>query len=319
MPVSSSSSSRPPEIQQKSRFSGVFARSSRALVAALVAFVMLGGIGSEAQADSPDEAPDGAWDAAAVHTFNGAILGLYVCEAQGYCGNDEETASVILGGAIGGIGGYVIGGLFPRQHVMMTNTGMIFGHFAGIATAELAIEAQRDADNWDYDSDSVHLQHRLVGELIGGLAFGGFSVWFDPAPSQVAMANSVGMWSLWLAGLGQLSRDRSPGLYGAGATFLVGFAGGMMLWEELGFSRLSLWMVDVGGILGAIGGGIYASADQNGHQVVQTSLFVGTALGLAAGTWLAWDEPREGPAMRTVSMFATPRRGGGVVGLQGAF
>ena len=95
---------------------------------ALVACVSLVATPSIATPAAPAVAkpppPDGAWDAAVVHLANGAFIGLYVCEAQGYCGNDDETASLALGAALGGVGGYVVGGFFDRPNVMMVNTVM---------------------------------------------------------------------------------------------------------------------------------------------------------------------------------------------------
>ena len=265
------------------------------------------------------EPPDGAWDAAAVQALNGAVLGLYICEAGPECWGDAEEMSMLVGALSGGVLGYVIGSQFPRQHVMMVNTGMIAGHFVGIATADLAIQARRDSDDWDYDRDAIELQHRVIGELLGGAAMGGLSVWLNPRPAQVSMANSGGMWALWLAGTAQVARDRTPGLYGSMATFGFGFAGGWLLWEELGLTRLSMWKIDLGGVVGAVAAGIYDDAQRRSQRNTPRTLMIGTVLGLAAGTWLAWGDKPDPQAPGQVAMSVAPQPGGGLLTIAGTF
>ena len=263
---------------------------------------------------------DGGFDAAVVHTFNGAMIGLYACESQFGCGGDEEMASMAAGAAIGGLGGYLVGSQFARADVMMVNTGMIIGMFGGIVSADLAIEKRYESDDWDFDRDAVQLQHRLIGEALGGALFGGLAALLQPTPAQVSMANSTGWWALFLGAMAHTGRDRSPGAIGSAATFGVGFAGGMMLYNELRFARISTWKVDLGGILGIVGGQIWVSqANDRSDAAAARAMMTGSLLGLAAGTWIALADDRVTEQTLPVALGFVPQDGGGAVSVSGQF
>lgn len=275
---------------------------------------------STATAAEPLDYGHGGVDAAVVQGFNGAILGLWICKSGPGCGGDEERASTAGGAGAGMLAGYLIGSQFPRAKVMMVNTGMIVGLLGGMVAADSEIQARRDANDWNFDRDAVELKNFLLGEAIGGVVFGGLAVLLEPTPARVTMANSVAWWSLYLGGMSEFTRDRLPTAVGSAAIFGVGFAAGWLLWDELHFARVSTWKADLGGILGTIGGIIWVQARPSSRNVIRTyPMMIGTAIGLAAGTWIALADDRVTGVPATFSMAMRPTEEGGLVTLQGTF
>jgi hypothetical protein len=268
-------------------------------------------------------APDyghGGVDAAVVHVFNGAMLGLWICESGPGCHSDEEMGATLGGASVGLLGGYLIGSQFPRAKVMMVNTGMIVGLLGGIVAADREVQERRSRDDWNFDRDAIELKNFLIGEAIGGALFGGLAALLEPTPARVTMANSVGWWSLYLGSLSEVTRDRPTTAAGAGATFGIGFATGWLLWDELHFARVSTWKVDLGGMLGAVGGVLWAQARNSKNMSGAVyPMMVGTVIGLGAGTWVALADDRVTGVPATFSMALQPTQNGPIVTLQGTF
>jgi hypothetical protein len=127
----------------------------------------------------------------------------------------------------------------------------------------------------------------------GGLVTG-IGLWqaWHPTQGDVALANSFLLWSTVLALWVDLAADHSPTL---GEVVAIGDAGlvlGGLTATQVHMSRGRTLLIDVGGVIGVIGGGLVA-VGSHGDQAAGVSLLVGTAagLGIAAAATNGWDAP----------------------------
>ena len=122
----------------------------------------------------------------------------------------------------------------------------------------------------------------------------GIGLWqtWHPSQGDVALVNSFLLWSTLLALWADLAADHSPTL---GELVAIGDAGlvlGGLTATRVHMSRGRSLLIDVGGVIGVIGGGLVA-VGSHGDQAAGISLLAGTAAGLgiaAAATW-DWDAP----------------------------
>ncbi len=262
----------------------------------------------------------GAIDGALVQVFNGMFLGIVICEADFGCFGDVETTAVAAGAAAGAITGFVAGSYFEPGDVMMVNSGMITGLAAGLITAQARIDDMQANNEEGDDKQLVFIRHIVIGELLGGAAFGALAAWRRPSAAQVSLANSGALWTSFLLSMREQTRGRTVSRTGMMATITAGFAGGWLLWDELHLSRLSVWKLDVGAILGALGGALWAAQTKtNNDAEIADNVMVGTLIGLAGAAWVVADDTRDGSAGPAVSLGIAPRRDGGLLTLRGAF
>lgn len=294
-----------------------------------------------AHATPPSKAPertDGAIDTAIVQAINGAAIGAMICEAGPQCWQDEVQAAHMLGGAaVGGLTGYLVGGMMPRGQAMTLNTGTLFGGFVGAQQGNRQWRLDDKAHNFDSndpfpDQDEYMLGYTIGGELIGGAIGGAIGIWLDPEPARVSLANSAGGWALLLAALADSLRTRSS-IEGAtvpplamATVFSLGFAGGWALWSDIQLPRGAVWKIDLGGLLGLTAGIIYASNSNSRNNGDTKAVLTGTALGLGVGTWLALRGGRgagttaaQDDGETTVATVISPLPGGGMLSLRGSF
>jgi len=287
---------------------------------------------SLAAPSSAAERPHGGFDGAAVHLVNGAFLGIAICEAGDNCWGDAETSSVAGGAALGGLAGYFVGSMLPRGQMMTINTGMVAGLLVGGVIGDAAYEEFREStDDW-VDRDRFVLNYFIGGELVGGALGAALGWWQDPDPARVSLANSAGMWGLALASMAESLRDRAAiegsrlGGWSMAALFSLAFTGGWLAWDDLPLQRWSVWKIDLGGVLGFVGGMVYAgrAMDNNngsdGSSQATRALLTGTAIGLGVGTWLALrDDSASGVPVTASAGIAPLPGGGGMLTLRGAF
>lgn len=87
------------------------------------------------------------------------------------------------------------------------------------------------------------------------------------------------MLALW----GHLTFDSEPTLRGVVTAGEVGLVLGALISTQVKMSRGGTLLIDLGGVLGIMGGGLVA-AGANRNSATGLSLFIGTATGLAIAT-----------------------------------
>jgi hypothetical protein len=132
-----------------------------------------------------------------------------------------------------------------------------------------------------------------VGAQAGGL-LAGVGLWqtWHPTQGDVALANSFLLWSTVLSLWADLAADHDPTLR---ETVVIGDAGlllGGLISTRVKMSRGRTLLIDVGGVLGVLGGGLVAVGTRDANAA-GVALLVGTAagLGLAAAATRDWDAP----------------------------
>ncbi|MCW5800873.1 MAG: hypothetical protein KIT31_00560 [Deltaproteobacteria bacterium] len=122
----------------------------------------------------------------------------------------------------------------------------------------------------------------------------GIGLWksWKPTQGDVALTNSFLLWSTVLTLWGHLAFAEEPSLRTVVAAGDVGLLVGAYVSTQVKMSRGRTLLIDVGGILGILAGGLVAvgTRDENAAGV---SLFLGTAagLGIAAVATRDWDLP----------------------------
>lgn len=164
---------------------------------------------------------------------------------------------------------------------------------------------------------------------LGGLGVGAFvNATMQPTAGEAALSSSVGMWATGVMALMTFavsSRDYPESWvrgFHAGAAMMAigGMAVGGYLGHRYDFTRGRVLLMDlgagVGGALAVALGFLFQGNDVSGR-----GLLAGAAVGIIAGYGLTSYLTR---GMRftpeaNISLSASPMRGGGVVGLGGAF
>lgn len=127
-----------------------------------------------------------------------------------------------------------------------------------------------------------------------GVGVGLWKLW-RPSAGDVALANSGLLWGTVLSSWGQLWFGRDPTFPAAVIAGDIGLAIGAALASEVKMSRGRTLLIDVGGVLGSLLGGLVAvgldsgDADRKIGGVMTISTALG--LGLAAVATRRWDEP----------------------------
>jgi hypothetical protein len=132
-----------------------------------------------------------------------------------------------------------------------------------------------------------------IAMQLGGLA-AGIGLWqvWKPTQGDIALANTFLFWGTIMTVWGHLALDTEPSLR---TVILVGDAAllaGVLLSREFKMSRGRTLLIDVGGILGTMAGGLVAIAADS-DSGAGASLLFGTGLGLAIGAFATsgWDKP----------------------------
>jgi hypothetical protein len=270
-------------------------------------------------------APNGKTNAARAElivfqTLHGVVAGLEVCAAAECSGVRSRAVSLML---MGGLGlGLSIGlsrdGVRPGDTAAL-DAGAFWGAWNGLTLAYAA------------EASGAHVAR---GMLLGqGLGLGAglmFAIGGQPTAGQVSLANTVATWSttmtllvLFVVNDGHSSRPRDLWIPLALASD-VGLASGAVFGRESSVSRGRMALIDVGGALGLLLGGLVSTTGDTTAKRAGVSMMAGTGAGLLAATLatMSWDapgtsapSPRGGPAttttMTTMSFLPTPTPGGG--------
>lgn len=181
-----------------------------------------------------------------VQSIGGGVIGGVACTVLGAGGCPLQVGApvVLLGAAAGGVIAWVAsdGGISPGQATAV-NSGSFWGNAYALALA-----------------GSVNLRPELfllLGNLVG-ISSGAILAGLRPEAGRVALANSGGIWSAVLTAW-TLSIVRMP----AGAVAQIGMlttgaglVGGAFLFEFVPMTRGRAALIDLGGLIGAVVGGV---------------------------------------------------------------
>jgi hypothetical protein len=150
-----------------------------------------------------------------------------------------------------------------------------------------------------------------------GLA-AGIGLWrtWHPTQGDVALTNSFLLWSTVLTLWGHLAADSDPELRTVVVAGDVGIVLGALTSTQVKMSRGRTLLIDVGGVLGILGGGLIAVGVHD-TSPAGFSLLIGTAagLGLATAATRDWD----GPPVTIAPARITGASGASAWGVSAAF
>jgi hypothetical protein len=215
-------------------------------------------------------------------TVGGVFTAANVCVIVD-CKSDRETAAVYTLG----VGGSLALALAASRHgvaqgeAQLYNSAQTWGSWNGLAI------------NNDFAQDTGQAAVALGAQGAGLLA--GIGLWktWHPSQGDVALTNSFLLWSTVLTVWGHLAADTTPTLRRVVVAGDVGIVLGALTSTQVKMSRGRTLLLDVGGGLGILGGGLVALGTRS-ESGVGASLLAGTVagLGLAALATHDWDAPQ---------------------------
>jgi hypothetical protein len=229
--------------------------------------------------DAPDRVARGElvfWS-----TVGGVLTASNLCVVVD-CAGQRETAAVYTVG----VGGSLALALLASRNgvaqgeAQLYNSAQTWGSWNALALNDGFAEDRAEA--------AVALGAQGVGLLAG---IGLWKTW-RPTRGDVALTNSFLLWSTVLTLWGHLAADSEPTL---GAVVLAGDLGilvGALTSTQVKMSRGRTLLIDLGGVLGTLTGGLLASsADEESTAGVLLMLGTAAGLGTAAAATNAWDAP----------------------------
>ena len=214
-------------------------------------------------------------------TVGGVFTAANVCVIAG-CSSDRETAAVYTVS----VGGSLALALVASRHgvaqgeAQLYNSAQSWGSWNALAINDHFARTSGEA--------AVALGAQGAGLLAG---IGLWKTW-HPSQSDVALTNSFLLWSTVLTLWGYVAADTTPSLRGVVLAGDVGLVLGALTSTQVKMSRGRTLLIDVGGVLGILGGGLVAIGTDS-DRGAGISLLAGTAagLGLAAAATIHWDAP----------------------------
>jgi hypothetical protein len=214
-------------------------------------------------------------------TLAGIQLGATACVDR--CDTDRQWVGTIMattGAAMALSVGATTRGIYQGQ-AQLYNSAMSWGSWNALGI------------NDGFAEDSGEAGVSIAAQL-GGLA-AGIGLWeaWRPTQGDVALTNTVFAWGTIMALLGHLAFDAEPTLR---ETVVIGDAAllaGAILSSKVKMSRGRTLLIDVGGILGMMLGGLVA-VGLDDENAAGASLMLGGAVGLGVATAAThrWDAPR---------------------------
>jgi hypothetical protein len=215
-------------------------------------------------------------------TVGGVFTAANVCVIAG-CGSDREAAAVYTIT----VGGSLAAALAASHHgvaqgeAQLYNSAQTWGSWNALAI------------NNDFAHDTGQAAVALGAQGAGLLA--GIGLWktWHPTQGDVALTNSFLLWSSVLTVWGHIAAGSTLSLR---RVVLAGDAGlvlGALTSTRVKMSRGRTLLIDVGGMLGILGGGLIAVLGTDTDRGVGVSLLAGTAagLGVAVAVTHDWDAP----------------------------
>ena len=214
-------------------------------------------------------------------TAGGVLAAANVCVIE-HCKSARENAAVYTIS----VGGSLALALAASRHgvaqgeAQLYNSAQAWGSWNGFAI------------NNGFAADRGEAAVALGSQGAGLLA--GIGLWrtWHPTQGDVALTNSFLLWSTVLTLWGHLAADTTPTLGRVVVAGDIGIVLGALTSTQVRMSRGRTLLIDVGGVLGILGGGLVAVGTRS-EAGAGVSLMVGTAagLGIAAAATRDWDVP----------------------------
>lgn len=217
-------------------------------------------------------------------TWNGVSLALNACQLFECDGDRERAAALMTGGAAGlALSLYFTRGGVTAGQAQLVGSSMSWGTWNSLAL------------NDGFADDGAEGGVAVAAQLGGlGLGLGLIRVW-KPTSGDVALTNTGGVWTTILAALGYGIADEEPSLRALVIAGDIGLLVGAAISRSVKMSRGRTLLIDAGGVIGFLGGGlVVVAAEPDSDSGAFTPLFIGTAAGLAAAAALTrdWDLPK---------------------------
>lgn len=216
-------------------------------------------------------------------TVGGVLVAVNICTIAD-CSTERETA-LVFSTSVGG--SLALSLLASRNGVeqgeaQLYNSAQTWGSWNALAVN----------DGFATESDQAGVSLALQG---GGLA-AGIGLWrtWRPTQGDVALTNTFFFWSAVMAGWAHIAADanESGTLRRIVIAGDLGIVAGALVSRQVKMSRGRTLLIDVGGLLGTLGG-LLVAIGSDSQTTVGASLMVGTGLGLAIATLVTkeWDAP----------------------------
>lgn len=216
-------------------------------------------------------------------TVGGVFVGFNVCTILG-CESDRETAGVYIASVGGALGLSVLASQrgVRNGEAQLYNSAQTWGSWNGIALFENA------------SSDRSRAAVALASQAAGlGAGVGLWQAW-RPTQGDVALTNTAFLWTTLMTVWGHIAAGEGDSLTLRRVVIAgdLGILAGALASTQVKMSRGRTLLIDVGGILGILGGGLVAVSTDS-EQAVGTALLVGTGAGLVIATVATdeWDLP----------------------------
>lgn len=218
-------------------------------------------------------------------TLGGASLALNVCVLID-CQTDREWTGVFtlsMGGALAASLLATRDGV-RQGEAQLYNSAQTWGAWNALLINDGFAETQEQA------GISIAMQ-------AGGLA-AGVGLWqtWRPTQGDVALTNTFLLWGSVLTAWGHLAVEADLELRTVVAAGDVALLAGALVSSQVKMSRGRTLLIDIGGVLGSLAGGLIAIAaesDNGSDSTIGTAMMLGTAagLGLAVIGTRGWDRP----------------------------
>ena len=218
-------------------------------------------------------------------TLGGAFLALNLCVVID-CQTDREYAGVYtlsMGGALAAALLATRRGV-RQGEAQLYNSAQTWGSWNALLINDGFAQTPEEA------GISIAMQ-------LGGLA-GGIGLWqtWRPREGDVALTNTFLLWGTVLTVWGHLIADEEPELRTVIAAGDIALLAGALVSSQVEVSRGRTLLIDVGGVLGTLAGGLIAistESDSGSESGVGIALMLGTGagLGLAVLATRSWDQP----------------------------
>jgi hypothetical protein len=214
-------------------------------------------------------------------TLGGLSLAINICTAID-CSTDREYAGALtltIGASLGASLLATRNGIHSGE-AQLYNSAQTWGSWNGLLVNDGFAETPEEAGV-------------AIAMQLGGLA-AGVGLWqtWRPTAGDVALTNTFLLWGTVLTLWGHLAADEEPELSTVVIAGDIALLAGAIVSRSVKMSRGRTLLIDIGGILGTLGGGLLALATED-EEGAGVAFMVGTGAGLviaAVGT-RSWDDP----------------------------
>lgn len=214
-------------------------------------------------------------------TLGGISLAANLCVAID-CTTDREHAGVYTLT----VGGAIAGSLFATRRGIRQGEAQLYNSTQTWAAWNALLVNDGFPETTEEAGVAIAMQ-------LGGLAAGvGLYQLWRPTQGDVALTNTFLLWGTVLTVWGSLAADSEPSLRTLIIAGDISLVAGALISSQVKMSRGRTLLIDVGGILGMLGGGLIATGT-NDEEGAGLAMIIGTSLGLgiAALATTKWDKP----------------------------